>query len=430
MILRFCVAALLLLPAAAFAQGDPGPFGGLFGRTPERTGNEFTAIDFRSAFAAQYDDALLVDESLPEDDVPRSGYTSGVNTGLVFERQSDRLLFRAQGGATYQEYYRKPVFGATSYDASLLFLAEPATRFQLQGQAGYRRSPYFQMVPGVPAFNSPVITPSDPYAVRLIRNQGYDVSGGFVSKYSKRSSLTVTATHREDRYGDTGANTFGFLGMEARWRRQMSRSFAVHAAYGLERHRHSSLADDLFLYETVDIGVDFNRQLSVSRRTTLGFSTDTSAIKRPLTGRRYRVNGNVTLTTHFGRTWRASAGVRRHTELLPGFFEPLFSDEVTGEVGGMFSKRADWMTTISAGKGWFGFDNNGRYATGHTLSRLNLAITRRLGLFAEYSIYYHKLPPTPTAFVMPGQLSRQAFAVGFNTWIPILNKVRAPRDPE
>jgi hypothetical protein len=429
-ILRFCVAALLLLPAAAFAQGDPGPFGGLFGRTPERTGNEFTAIDFRSAFAAQYDDALLIDESLPEDDLPRSGYTSGVNTGLVVERQSDRLQFKAQGGATYQEYYRKPVFGATSYDAQVQFRAEPATRFHLQGQAGYNRSPFFRMVSGVAAFASPVITPSDPYSVRLITNQTYDVGGGFVSQYSKRSSLTFTARQQETRFADTERNTFSVLGMEARWRRQMSRSFAVHASYGRERYRHSRLADDLFLYELVDIGVDFNRQLSVSRRTTLGFSTETAALKRPLTGRRYRLNGHALLTTHFGKTWRASAGVGRHTEFLPGFFEPLFTDAVTGMVGGMLSKRAEWMTTISAGKGTFGFDNEGRYATGHTLSRVNLALTRRLGVFAEYSIYYNNLPPTPSAFVMPDQFSRQSFAVGFNTWIPILNKVRAPRDPE
>lgn len=430
MILRFCVAALLLLPAAAFAQGDPGPFGGLLGRTPERTGTEFTAIDFRSAFAAQYDNALLVDESLPEDEVPRSGFTSGVNTGLVFERQSDRLQFRAQGGATYQEYYRTPVFGATSYDAGLLFHAKPATKFHLKGQVGYYRSPFFRMVPGVPAFESPVITPSDPYAVRVIRNQSYDASGGFVSQYSKRSTLSFTATQLQTRYNDRVPTTFSVLGMEAKWRRQMSRSFGVHARYGRDRYRHSSVADDLFLYELIDIGVDFNRQLSISRRTTLAFSTETAAVKRPQIGRHYRLNGHATLTTHFGRTWRASAGYSRTTEFLPGFFEPLFSDSVTGMVAGMFSKRADWMTTISAGNGTFGFDNDGSYATGHTLSRLNLAITRRVGLFAQYSIYYHKLPPTPTAFVMPGQLSRQSFAVGFNTWIPILNKVRAPRDPE
>ena len=430
MILRFCVAALLLLPAAAFAQGDPGPFGGLFGRAPERTGNEFTAIDFRTAFAGQYDDAVLVGEALPEAEVPRNGYTSVVNTGLVFERQSDRLRFRANGGATYQEYYRSTVFGATSYDAGLLVRAEPATKFHLHGQAAYYRSPFFRMAPAVAAFDSAVITPGDPYAVRLIKNQSYDVAGGFESRYAKHSSLSVTASQRETRFGGTVGDRFSVLGMEARWRRQVSRNVGVHAGYGRERHRYSSLADDLYLYELIDIGVDFNRQLSVSRRTSLAFGTETAAVKRPPLGRRYRVNGRANLTTHFRKTWLVSAGVSRDTEFLPGFFEPLFSDVVTGMVAGMLSKRVEWMTTIAAGKGTFGFENDGRYTTGQTRSRLSLAITRRIGLFAQHSIYYHKLPPTPTAFVMPGQLSRQAFTVGFHSWIPILDKVRAPRDPE
>ena len=430
MILRFGVAALLLLPSAAFAQGDPGPFGGLFGRTPERTGNQFTAIEFRSAFSGVYEDAILVDESIPEEDVPRSGYASGVNTGLVLERQSDRLRVRAHGGATYQEFYRNPVYGATSYDAALQLRAEPATRFHLTGQAAYNRSPYFRLLPGLSAFESPVSTPNDPFAVRLIRNQSYDVGGGFVSQYAKHSSLTFTAAQRETRFDDTASNTFRSLRMEATWRRQLSRSFAVHAGYGRERGRQSSLPDALFVYDLVDIGVDFNHQLSVSRRTTLGFTTETAMVKRPLTGRRYRLNGRANLTTRFRRTWRATAGFSRDTEFLPGFFEPLLTDAVSGMVRGMLATRVQWMTTISAGKGRLGFDDGGRYTTGHTQSRLNWAITRRLGLFAEYSIYYHQLPQAPTRFTLPDQLSRQAFAIGFNTWIPIVNKVRAPRDPE
>jgi hypothetical protein len=100
-------------------------------------------------------------------------------------------------------------------------------------------------------------------------------------------------------------------------------------------------------------------------------------------------------------------------------------------VRGMFSPRTQWTTTISAGKGRFGFDEGPPYTTGHAMSRLHWAMTRRLGIFAEYSAYYHKLPQAPVRLVaLPGQLSRQTFAVGINTWIPILNKVRAPRDPE
>jgi hypothetical protein len=429
-ILRLGVAALLLLPTAAFAQGNPGPFGGLFGRTPERTGSEFTAIDFRNAFAAQYEDALRVDDAIPEDELPQSGYTSGVNTGLVFERASDRLLFKAHGGATYQEYYRQPVFGATSYDAGVMVRGKPATRLQVHGQAAFVRSPFFRLIPASNPADSVVVVPGDAFVARLLTHETYNVGGGFTSQYSKRSSLSVTAMQRETRFGGADPNTFSLVGMEARWNRQLNRSFGVHAGYGRERIRQSALPDASFIYELIDVGIDFNRQLSLSRRTSLAFTTETAAVKRPLTGRRYRLNGHASLTKHFARTWRASAGVTRNTEFIPGFFEPLFTDAVNAMFSGMLSMRAEWQTTFSAGKGRFGFDNDGRYTTSHMTSRLNWALTRHLGIYGQYSVYYYKLPPTPTGFVLPNQLSRQAFAVGLNTWIPILNKVRAPRDPE
>jgi hypothetical protein len=428
--LRFCVAALLLLPSAAFAQGDPGPFGGLFGRTPPRTGVEFTAIDFRSAFSGVYEDAVLVDTSIPEEDLPRSGYASGVNTGLVFERQSDRVQVKTQAGATYQEFYRASVYGATSYDAALQVRAQPATRFHLQGQAAYNRSPYFRLMPSLPAFESPVIMPNDSFSVRLIRNQSYDVGAGVVSHYAKHSSLTVTAAQRETRFEDAAATTFRGLRMEAMWRRQLSRGVAVHAGYGRERFYASTMRDAQFVYELLDVGVDLGRQLSMSRRTTLTFATKTSMVKRPETGRRYRLDGHVELAGHFRRTWRATVGFSRDTEFHPGFVEPVLTDGLTGMVRGMLSPRAQWTTTLSAGKGRFGFDDVRPHTTAHTMSRLNWAITRRLGLFAEHAVYYHKLRHIPTSFALPDQLSRQAFAVGFNTWIPILNKERAPRDPE
>jgi len=429
-ITRVGVAVLLLLPPAAFAQGNPGPFGGLFGRTPERTGSEYTALDFRNAYAGQYDDALFVDELIPADEVPQSGYASGVNAGLVFERQSDRLMFRAQGGATYQEYYRQPVFGATSYDSALMFRGKVATRFQVDGQATYMRSPFFRMVPAVDSVEFPVVIPVDPYAVRLLRSDTYSVGGGFTSRYSKRSTLTFAATQRETRFGGIARDTFNVLGMEARWQRQLNRSFGVHAGYGRERIQQSAQPDARYVYELMDVGIDFNRLLSVSRRTSVAFATETTAVQRPLTGRRYRLGGRASLTSQFQRTWRASLGVSRNTEIIPGFFEPLFTDSVTAMVSGMLSMRSEWLTTISAGQGRFGFDDDGRYVTAQTMSRLNWALTRRIGIYAQYALYHYKLPPTPTGFVLPNQLSRQAFAVGLNTWIPIINRVRAPRDPE
>jgi hypothetical protein len=153
-------------------------------------------------------------------------------------------------------------------------------------------------------------------------------------------------------------------------------------------------------------------------------------IKRPTTGRRYRLNGNVTFSKYFGKTGHLTASVSRNTEFLPGFLEPLMSDAAAGSISGMLSKRWDWYTNISAGRGRYGFDSPDDFATAQLTSRMNFALTPRLGFYGQYAAYYYQLPPTPTSMILLGQVSRQALTFGFNTWVPIVNRVRAPRDPE
>ncbi len=430
MILRLCVAALLLLPPAAFAQGNPGPFGGLFGRTPERTGNAFTAIEFRNSYAGQYDDAVLADDLIPVDEVPKSGATLGANAGLAFVRHTDRFRFSADGGATYQEFYRNPVFGATTYNGGVQARGLVTTRLQLDGQARYVRSPFFRLASANGLFGSPVVIPGDPFFVRMLTNESYQIGGRITNRYSRSSTLSFTASQRQIRFGGASANVHDVVSMEGRWRRQLSRSLGVHAAYGRERIHQTVLPEAEFTHEVFDIGVDFNRQFSFWRRTSFSITTQTSAVKRPITGRRYRLNGNATLAKQFARTWRASAGVSRNTEFVAGFVEPLMSDAFTAMISGMVSRRTEWLANVSAGKGRFGFDGGERVLTGQLSSRLNFAITRHIGVFGQYALYHFDHPSGAAAILLPSRVSRQAFTVGINTWVPILNRVRAPRDPE
>lgn len=427
--LRIGVAVLLLLPSTAFAQGNPGPFGGLFGRTPEREGGEFTALELRNSYAGQYDDAILLEDSLPDDDLPRSGYTGGVNLGLGFDRQTSRTTFKTQAGATYQEFYRSPTFGATSYNAGMLARARVTTRFDVEAQGQYVRSPFFRLVPD-PSAASGVVVPGDPFAIRLLDSESRSVSGGFVSRYSKQSTLTVTATQRATRFLNDANLKFDVLGAQAIWRRQLTRSFALHAGYGQERINQSTRPDADYVYELIDLGIDFTRPISLTRRTTLGITTQTTAVKRPLTGRRYRVNGNATVTSYYARTWRVAAGVSRNTEFLPGFVEPLFSDSVNATLAGLMTPRSELLLTLTGGKGRLGVDGEGRYTTAHSNARINFAITRHIGVYGQYAVYYYKLPPNALGVVLPSQVSRQSISLGINTWLPLLNKVRAPRDPE
>jgi len=263
-----------------------------------------------------------------------------------------------------------------------------------------------------------------------LTNDTYDVSGGFTSQYTKSSFLSMTVTQRQTRFESGPATTFDVLSGHADWKRRLTRDFALRLGYGRERIRQGSLPDSEFVHEVIDVGIDFLKQLSVARKTTFDITTSTAMVKRPITGRRYRLNGSATLSRFFRRTWHTSLGVSRATEFLPGFTEPLLSDSAAASIGGMFSTRTEWVTTVNAGRGQFGFEGGRRLVTGHASTRLNWAVTRHFGLYGQYAFYYYDLPQGTAAVRLLPQLSRQSITAGVTTWVPIINKVRAPRDPE
>jgi hypothetical protein len=225
-------------------------------------------------------------------------------------------------------------------------------------------------------------------------------------------------------------DVFDALRVEGRWERQLNRSFGLHAGYAREEFTHSVAPAAGNVHEYIDIGVDFADRLAVARRTSLSFTTQTSVIKKPVTGRSYRLNGSASLMRLFGRTGSMSLGVSRNTEFVPGFIEPLFSSGAYASISGMPSRRTEWDTTLSAGRGRFGYAESGDFASAQLASRFNVAVTPRLGVFLQYAAYYYDVPRGQATFPLLGQVSRQALSAGISTWLPLIHRLRAPRDPE
>jgi len=423
------IVVALLAPAGAAAQGLAGPFGGLFGRTPERIGKEFTAIEFRSTVRGQYDDALLA-PGTPADLVPEGGPSGGGSAGLAFERRSDRLRVSLHGTASHQQFFREPVFAATSYDTGAQLMTQVATRLALDASIGYRRSPFYHLVPdaagGLPA---PVmLLPSDVVAASRLDHESIEGMAGFTSAYSRRSTLSGSVSRRSTRFFDLPDQDFEVWGAQGTWRRRLNRSLAARIAYGREETRPAA-GTSRFVHETLDVGIDFERALSLARRTGLTFTTQTSAVREAGGERRYRLNGGALLTRGFQRSWLASLAINRDTEFLPGFLQPVFSDGISASLAGMLSPRLEWSATAGARRGQVGFDNPDDFTTYTGSSRLAMALTRRLGIHAEYTYYRYELPVGSSTVVLLPRLSRQAVSAGFSVYAPIFTRMRTPRDP-
>lgn len=419
---------LVLSPSLAGAQGLAGPFGGLFGRTPERIGKEFTAVEFRSAVGGQYDDAIADDSVAAL--TPKSGSTGGVNAGLTFERRSDRLRANVHGAGTHQQFFREPAFGATSYDGGALLLAKVATRLSLESSATYRRSPFFHLLPAnVGELPLPdVLVPADAFAARRLDNDTVEGLVGFSTPYTKRSTLSASVSRRATRFFNQPENNFELWGARGLWTRRMTRDVAARIGYGREEIQQS-VAGGRFSHEVFDAGFDLARNISLARRTTFNFTTQTSMVRETGGERRYRLNGGIGLVRTFERTWAASLSATRNTEFLPGFLVPIFSDGVGGTVSGMLAERLQWSAAVGASRGQVGFESREDFVSYTGTSRLSAGLTHHLGLYAEYSYYHYDLPAGSTTIVLLPQLSRQSVSVGFSAFVPIFTRVRTPRDP-
>jgi len=100
-IIRVCLAtALLVMPITATAQGNPGPFGQLFGRAPASTGQEQTLVEVRSDLSGMYDTMLMAPEG-ERLDRTQSGAIAGASAGLIVDHTSERFDAGLRGGVAH-----------------------------------------------------------------------------------------------------------------------------------------------------------------------------------------------------------------------------------------------------------------------------------------------------------------------------------------
>src|SRR5205823_573717 len=90
-------------------------------------------------------------------------------------------------------------------------------------------------------------------------------------------------------------------------RRQWSPHLTARLGYGLLLARYSgsdaaSIAPAQM--HDIDAGVDYHRDVTIRRRTTLTFSTGTSVVSTPLDGAHPVATGSATLSRDIGRSWR------------------------------------------------------------------------------------------------------------------------------
>ncbi len=398
------VALALLAPVLAAAQPQRNPFAELFGRAPERTGEEFTAVQFRTSARAQGGQTIETGGGTPATVVP-DGLSGRADTSLSAEYMRDRLRFVGLTAYNYQEFLTEPSFGVSGYSVSGRADMKATTRLALNAVGSFVHSPFFSQL-WLTADEAGSMAPLDRAAIVLMPNDTVEGSVGITSNYSARSSLSLRATARDTKFETQPQLDSSSIGGRAEWRRGITRDLSVHAGYGRDELRSQGPEGELrYVNELIDFGVDYGRALALARRTLFSFGTQTSVVSDQETGRHFRLNGHMALEHRFQRTWVTRLSVRRGTEFLPGFREPVFSDSADASLVGYLAKRVFMSVAVNGGIGDVGFDDSREFTSYSGNAKLTVAMTRRLGVFTQYLV--QPLPQCATTRVaVPGAARR------------------------
>jgi len=178
--------------------------------------------------------------------------------------------------------------------------------------------------------------------------------------------------------------------------------------------------------DSFDVGLNYGRAISLSRRTRLTFGSGTTAIsdgKR----KRYDVTGNANLSYEVGRSWGANLMYDRRAGFIETLSAPSFYDDVTASLGGLFTRRISLQVQGGAARGAVGLSSGNQYWIYRAAMGLGIAVSRAASVQFDYLTYRYQfddgrfLPTTTNP-----RINRQTVQVTLQLWAPIFQRSRKP----
>lgn len=438
-----------LCPAAADAQAPAGPSGppqpparqrpfrGLFGGPQDPTRPQSLEVTL-NAYGG-YDDNVIAGQGGVGAD-PRAQVGSGLVGGgasVAYSKASRRSNFSATFGSDTRYYPERATLSASSYNggAGLSYELSRRSRITLAQSIAYM--PFYQL--GVfPGVGDPVLGGGVPSNLDLaVTRQPSWLSNSSVDyeqQLGRRSSLTLMYAYTRQDFAEVaqptdpdvaplGSGDLSYQMAGFRFRRSLSRYLALRLGYQYRKGTFGFPADTQIEGHNIDVGVDYARTLSFSRRTSLTFSTGSAIVQTTDQDRTYRVTGNATLSHEFTRTWQGQLTYLRDVGFFGNFNQPIFSDSFNSRLRGSLGDRI--QLTLNAGylTGQLGLVDNesSNFKTFTGSASMMYALTELLGIDVSYSYFDYSFSQAASA--PPGlrpRFDRNSVRAGLTLWLPLI----------
>jgi hypothetical protein len=431
-------------PASGLAPPPPPQGSAIFGGADARgLGERPEHLDLLLQVFGGYDDDVLAEQSgrSPRQQLASSaaGFATGLGAALSFSRPG--LLFnRPEGKGDFRAYidssfrYYPALDNLTGvYHKFGMQLSAPVSRrvtFYASPRADYSPRYSFELLSGpLPVgqeSDQPVFTatqapePDVDYSVVANNSFRYGVSGGAEVEVGSRSTFNVEAGYSR-RSSDLVAFANEVRNAGVGFNHRFTGNARLELGYSyIDGNHGSGLATRA---HNLNIGVNYRRPLTQTRRTFLSFNTGSTIAETEAFGQRVHAIGSASLTHYMKRTWTGVIEYRRSLQYVDGFDRPLFGDAVTTGFNGLLSRRMELVGRASYNSGTVGLSSGApRFESYNGSLRLRRALSRRIAAYAEGLFYHYKFdesvlrPPG-----LPPTFDRVAFRCGLSLWVPLLH---------
>ncbi len=254
----------------------------------------------------------------------------------------------------------------------------------------------------------------------------HNVAASVTQGLTARTSVSFRAGYDATRVSLASRNLTSYS-TDARLALRIARGLGAHGGYGYREGRYGDAPQsrDQRLHN-FDVGLDYNRPLSFSRRTTLTFGSG-STVVQDSNRTVFRLTGNAHLTYELRRSWNLALAYTRDAGFLQNLREPVFADSLSLSLGGMASRRVQMSTGLGAALGTVGLTGGSGYNSYFSTSQMTVGMSRHVGLSLIYSFYHSSFDPSvPLPVAASRRLERQSVQGGVTVWLPVMKRAERP----
>jgi hypothetical protein len=423
-----CVAICSLangLSAQTLTLPTQRPDRSLFGRARNGDGLDVTVATFKGYDDDQSAEGLNGLRGASRDaQEAASGQFDGLDIAIMFAKKTQQVTFGI-GEHSDVRYYPglDHLVGIQHSVAGGLTAAVGHTQINVSQTLAYAPFYSFSTLPVLFEAQPGDVAPS-PNQVLTERPSLTLTTSANVTHTMGRASLSFVGSTQRTDFTEEAVTALRADALMGRFFYHLSRDLGLVAAYGLQRGRYSFDANFTQAYDfrNIQLGLDYDRPLSRSRRTKIGFTTGMTQVGHSGLGDSgYRLVGDGRISREIGRTWLATASYRRSVGLIAGFPQPMFSDGLALSVTGSATQRL----VISASGGFSNGEMTDVTIPNHNENysaslQMQLALTRMLALNGGLGFYRYRFDNTVGLPVgIQPAFDRRSARIGLSVWLPV-----------